>query len=300
MRVITLLPEIEKIYLNKLYKYPQRTKRKTQPRLYLLLLLNTKKNFMTFLGIRFLDIIDIILVAFLIYQIYKLIKGTIAINIFIGVFTLILSWLLVKALNMKLISSILDAIVSVGAIAVIVLFQEEIRRFLLLIGSRYSANSWFKMENIMAQNKKSGMLNIYIKPVVEACENLASTKTGALIIITKTSELLDIVKTGELINSMISPRLLENIFFKNSPMHDGAVVITENKIKAAQCILPISHNTDLPKDLGLRHRAGLGISQSSDARVIIISEERGEISYAENGVLTKDITPDQLKSLLKK
>ena len=255
---------------------------------------------MTFLGIRFLDIIDIILVAFLLYQIYKLIKGTIAINIFIGVFMLILTWLLVKALEMKLISSILDAIVSVGAIAVIVLFQEEIRRFLLLLGTKYKANTWFKMEDFMASNKKSGMLNIYIKPIVEACENLASTKTGALIIITKTSELIDIVKTGELINSMISARLLENIFFKNSPMHDGAVIITDNKIKAAQCILPLSHNTDLPKDLGLRHRAGLGISQKSDARIIIISEERGEISYAQDGILTKDITPNQLEELLKK
>lgn len=254
---------------------------------------------MTFLGIRFLDIIDILLVAFLLYQIYKLIKGTIAINIFIGVFMLILTWLLVKALNMKLISSILDAIVSVGAIAVIVLFQEELRRFLLLIGSRYNSKSWFKMENFMAKNKKSGMLNIYINPIVEACENMGSTKTGALIIITKTSELLDIVKTGELINSMISARLLENIFFKNSPMHDGAVIISENKIKAAQCILPISHNTDLPKDLGLRHRAGLGISQNSDARVIIVSEERGEISFAQNGKLTKNITPNKLKELLK-
>lgn len=255
---------------------------------------------MTFLGIRFLDIIDILLVAFLLYQMYKLIKGTIAINIFIGVFMLILTWLLVKALNMKLISSILDAIVSVGAIAVIVLFQEELRRFLLMLGSRYKTTRWFKMENFMAKNKKSGMLNIYINPVVEACENLGSTKTGALIIITKTSELLDIVKTGELINSMISSRLLENIFFKNSPMHDGAVIITGNKIKAAQCILPISHNTDLPKDLGLRHRAGLGISQKSDALVIIVSEERGEISFAQDGHLNKNITPNQLKELLKK
>lgn len=254
---------------------------------------------MTFLGIRFLDFIDIFLVAFLLYQLYKMIKGTVAINIFIGVFILILTWLLVKALHMKLISSILDAIVSVGAIAVIVLFQEEIRRFLLVLGTRYNTRRWFNLDNVMAKNKKSGMMNIYINPIVDACESLASTKTGALIIITKSSELLDIVKTGELVNSVISPVLIENIFFKNAPMHDGAMIITDNKIKAAQCILPISHNTDLPKNLGLRHRAGLGISQKSDAMVIIVSEERGEISFATNGQLEHNITPDKLKELLK-
>lgn len=255
---------------------------------------------MTFLGIRFLDIIDIFLVAYLLYNLYKMIRGTVAINILLGVFILILTWLLVDALDMKLISSILDAIVSVGAIAFIVLFQEEIRALFQSLGSRYKSNRWFKMENIMAKNKKSGMMNIYINPIVDACENLASTKTGALIIITKTSELMDIVKTGELVNSHISSVLIENIFFKNAPMHDGAMVITANRIKAAQCILPISHNTDLPKNLGLRHRAGLGISQKSDAMVIIVSEERGEISFAYNGELKRNITPNQLKDLLKK
>ena len=255
---------------------------------------------MTFLGIRFLDIIDIFLVAFLLYQLYKMIKGTVAINIFLGVFMLILTWLLVKALNMKLISSILDAIVSVGAIAVIILFQEEIRSFFLVVGTKYNAGRWFKMETFLAKNSKSGMLNIYIKPIVDACKNMAKSKTGALIIITKSSELLDVVKTGELVNGVISTVLIENIFFKNAPMHDGAMIITDNRIKAAQCILPISHNTDLPKNLGLRHRAGLGISQKSDAIVIIISEERGEISFARNGKLKRNVTPEKLIELLKK
>ncbi len=255
---------------------------------------------MTFLGIRFLDFIDIFLVAFLFYQLYKMIKGTVAVNIFIGIFILILTWLLVKALHMKLIGSILDTIVSVGAIAVIVLFQEEIRRFLRLLGTRHNTGTWFNLEKIFAKNKKSGMMSIYINPIVDACENLASNKTGALIIITKSSELMDIIRTGELVNAVISSLLIENIFFKNAPMHDGAIVITNNKIKAAQCILPISHNTDLPKNLGLRHRAGLGVSQMSDAVVIIVSEERGEISFAHNGELTQNITPDQLKKLLKK
>lgn len=255
---------------------------------------------MTFLGIRFLDVIDIFLVAFLMYELYKMIKGTVAINIFIGVFILILTWLLVKALDMKLIGSILDAIASVGIIAVIILFQEEIRQFLLVLGTKYNTRKWLNLDSIMAKNKKSGMMNIYISPIVTACENMASTKTGALIIITKSSELMDIVKTGELVNSVISSVLIENIFFKDAPMHDGALIITDNKIKAGQCILPLSHNTDLPKNLGLRHRAGLGIAQKSDAMVIIISEERGEISFAQNGKLTRNITPEQLKQLLKK
>jgi diadenylate cyclase len=252
----------------------------------------------TFLGIRFLDIIDIFLVAFLLYQLYRMIKGTVAINIFIGLFFFIITWLLVKALDMKLIGSIFDAIVSVGVIAMIILFQEEIRRFFLLIGSKYKFKRWVNLDNMMAKNETSGMMNIYINPLVEACENMASTKTGALIIITKSSELLDVIKTGVLVNAFISSQLIENIFFNNSPMHDGAIIITDNKIKAAQCILPISHNTDLPKNLGLRHRAGLGISQRSDAMVIIISEERGEITFAHNGKLTRDITPEKLTKLL--
>ena len=253
---------------------------------------------MTFLGIRFLDIIDIILVAYLFYSLYKMIKGTVAVNIFIGILVLILTWLTVKALDMKLIGSILDALVSVGAIAVIILFQEEIRTLFQSIGSKYHAKRWFSLDFLMAKNNKSGMMNIYIKPIVDACKNMAASNTGAIIIITKTSELMDIVKTGELVNSVISSLILENIFFKNAPMHDGAVVITDNKIKAAQCILPISHNTDLPKNLGLRHRAGLGISQKSDAFVIIVSEERGEISFAHNGVLTRKLTPEKLTELL--
>lgn len=255
---------------------------------------------MTFLGIRFLDFIDIFLVAFLLFNLYKMIKGTVALNIFVGVFMLILTWLMVKALDMKLIGAILDAIIGVGTIAVIILFQEEIRSMFLVIGTKYNTRKWFNMDSFMKKNKKSGMMNIYITPIVEACVNMANTKTGALIIITKSSELMDIVKTGELVNSVISTVLIENIFFKNAPMHDGAMIITDNKIKAAQCILPISHNTDLPKNLGLRHRAGLGIAQKSDAMVIIISEERGEISFAYKGQLNRKVTAEGLKKLLEK
>lgn len=250
-----------------------------------------------FLEIRPIDILDISLVALLLFQLYKLIRGTVALKIFFGLFSFIVFWLLVNALGMELLGSILDAVVSVGVIAIIVLFQEEIRNFFLLLGSRYKFDKWFSLEKVMAKNQ-SGMLNIYINPIVQACENLAKSKTGALIIITNQSELVDIAKTGDLLNANISSPLLESIFFKNSPLHDGAVIINRNKIKAARCILPISHNTDVPKNLGLRHRAGLGVAQSTDAQVIIVSEENGTMSFAQGGKITYNITKDQLKNYL--
>lgn len=252
-----------------------------------------------FLELRPIDILDITLVALLLYQLYKLIRGTVALKIFFGLFSFIVFWLLVNALEMELLGSILDAVVSVGVIAIIVLFQEEIRKFFLLLGSRYKFDKWFSWEKVMATNK-TGMMNIYINPIVKACENMSASKTGALIIITNQSELVDITKTGVLLNANISAALLQNIFFKNSPLHDGAVIINRNKIKAASCILPISHNTDISKDLGLRHRAGLGVAQSTDAQVIIISEETGSISFAQNGKLTHRITTEQLREFLAK
>lgn len=252
-----------------------------------------------FLDLRPIDILDITLVALLMYQLYKLIRGTVALKIFFGLFSFIVFWLLVNALEMELLGSILDAVISVGVIAIIVLFQEEIRKFFLLLGSRYNFSKWFSLEKVMATNQ-SGMLNIYVNPIINACEKMAGSKTGALIIITNQSELVDITKTGELLNANISSSLLQSIFFKNSPLHDGAVIINRNKIKAAQCILPISHNTDVPSNMGLRHRAGLGVAQSTDAQVIIISEETGKISFAQNGKLKLNITKDELRELLLK
>lgn len=252
---------------------------------------------MGFLDIRFIDLLDIVLVAILFYQLYKLIKGTVAIKIFIGLFSFVVLWLIVKALNMELLGSILDNLVSVGVIAIIVLFQEEIRKFFLMIGSRYKFSKWFTLDKVLVKTR-SGMLKIYVKPIVDACKHMSETKTGALIIISKTSELLDVAKTGQLLNAVISAQLLENIFFKNSPLHDGAVIISDNKIKAAQCILPISHDTNLPSNLGLRHRAGLGIAQKTDALVVIVSEETGNISFAMEGKLYNKVTIERLTSFL--
>ena len=251
-----------------------------------------------FLDLRIVDVLDIVLLAFLLFQLYKMIRGTVALNIFIGLFSFLVVWLLVRAFNMELMSAVFDNLISVGIIAIMILFQEVIRKFFIMVGSRYDFSRWFKPENVLQKNK-AGMLNIYIKPIVQACKSMSEQNIGALILITKSNDLLDIIKTGELINGVISAPLLENIFFKNSPLHDGAVIISQNKIKAARCILPLSHNTNLPKTLGLRHRAGLGIAQSSDVQVIIVSEETGKISFAHMGKLVLDVTPEQLTDLLK-
>jgi len=254
---------------------------------------------MTFLDIRLIDIIDIVLVAFLLYKLYKLIKGTVALNIFIGIFSFIILWLVIKSLNMRLSSSILDSVVNVGVLAIIILFQQEIRRFLLLIGNRYNWIQRFSIDKLF-ESKDSGIISIYIKPIIEACEELAETRTGALIIVTQKSELREFAETGEFIKGIITKQLLTTIFFKNSPLHDGAVIISHNKVTAAGCILPVSQNMSLPKEYGLRHRAGLGISESTDALAIIISEETGKISAFQNAKGMFNLSTKQLEELLEK
>ncbi|MBS2098577.1 diadenylate cyclase CdaA [Carboxylicivirga linearis] len=254
---------------------------------------------MTFLEIRLIDLIDIVLVAYLMYRVYKLIKGTVALNILIGIFAFVLLWLLIKAFNMELSASIMDNFVNVGVLAFIVVFQQEIRRFLILLGSRYNLTSKFSLDKVF-MNESKGMMDIYNIPLVRACENLAKTKTGALVVISKESELVDYVQTGELINGVISSQLIENIFFKNSPLHDGAVIITRNKIKAAGCILPVSQNRTLPKKVGLRHRAAMGITEATDAMAIVVSEETGRISFFSKGQMEMGVSSDELKELLSK
>ena len=241
---------------------------------------------MTFLDIRLIDLVDIVLVAYLMYRLYKLIKGTVALNIFIGIFAFIVFWLLIKALNMQLSSTILDNFVNVGVLALIVVFQQEIRRFLLLMGSRYHLSQRFSLDRLFTTN------------VIKSCEDFSKTKTGALIVITRTSELLDFVQTGELLNAVISRQLLKSIFFKNSPLHDGAVIISQSKIKAAGCILPVSQSMELPKQFGLRHRAALGISEATDAISIVVSEETGKISLFRNGKGEFHLSTEQLGKIL--
>ncbi|MEA3504703.1 MAG: diadenylate cyclase CdaA [Bacteroidota bacterium] len=250
-----------------------------------------------FINIRLLDIIDIILVAILLYQIYNLLKGTSAINIFIGILALILIWRLVSALEMELLSKILGGFISVGFIALIIVFQPEIRRFLLLLGTANVINQ-LQSTLFFGKIKLSETQKLSIDPIVNACEEMSKTNTGALIILTKKNKLQQLIDTGEKIESLISGVLIENIFYKNSPLHDGAIIIHKNKIRAARCVLPITKNENFPPDYGLRHRAAAGVSEQSDAIAIIVSEQTGKISYAKGGSLHIHLTPVQLKKFL--
>lgn len=242
------------------------------------------------------DFIDILLVAFLLYYTYKVMKASGSINIFTGILVFILIWLVVsQVLEMKLLGSIFDKLVSVGVLALIVLFQEEIRRFLVTLGSHHHAST---LVRFFTGDKKDGLEHEDIMPIVMACISMSKQKVGALIVIERDVPLNDVVRTGDVIDANINQRLIENIFFKNSPLHDGAMVISKQRIKAAGCILPVSHNLDIPKELGLRHRAAMGISQVSDAQAIIVSEETGAISVAYRGQFYLRLNAEELERLL--
>lgn len=246
-----------------------------------------------------MDILDILLVAFLLYQIYNLIRGTTAINIFIGIFTLYLLWLVVKALNMNLLSSILGQVIGVGVIALIIVFQQEVRRFLLIMSTRYITNRKFYLEKLFSFGDKK-VVEVKIDSLVSACSNMSAFKTGALIAVSKRSDLMSFIRTGDIINADTSNRLLESIFFKNSPLHDGAVIVIKDKIAAARCVLPVTDRIDLPPQFGMRHRAALGITEKTDAVVILVSEETGAISFAKEENIETNIGPNRLRQILEK
>lgn len=244
------------------------------------------------------DFIDILLVAFLLYYTYKLMKASGSINVFAGILVFILIWLVVsQVLEMRLLGSIFDKLVSVGVLALIILFQDEIRRFLLTLGSHKRASA---LVRFLTGNKKESVEKADIMPIVMACLNMGKQKVGALIVMEKNIPLDDIVRTGDVIDANINQRLIENIFFKNSPLHDGSMVISHKRIKAAGCILPVSHSLDIPKELGLRHRAALGVSQETDAYAIIVSEETGGISVAHRGEFHLRLTAEELERILTK
>jgi len=254
-----------------------------------------------FKDIGVLDVVDIILVGVILFQLYKLLRGSLAFNIFIGLLLVYVAWLLVKALNMQLLSTILGQFIGVGVIAVIIVFQPEIRRFLLLLGRGKVWNRSNRWKNLFSLN-----LNIrtdskqLAKELSEACNNLSRGKTGALIVIAETSKLQFFVDTGTAINSHITGELIESIFQKKGPIHDGAIIIADNKILAAKCILPVSENPDLPKTIGTRHRAAVGITENSDALAIIVSEDRKQLAYAEEGKLYMNISKEKLENVLTK
>ncbi|MDA3819638.1 MAG: diadenylate cyclase CdaA [Candidatus Delongbacteria bacterium] len=249
-----------------------------------------------FITIRFLDVVDIFLVAFLLYQLYLLIRGTVAMRIFIGVFSIYMFWLIVKAMNMELLGSILGQVIGVGVIALLIVFQQEIRQFLLMLGNQNFLNKHLPF--IRYFSKTTPVSKSHIEPIVKAVYHLAENFTGGLIVVSKDSELRTYVSSGEVINADISDRLINNIFYKNAPLHDGAIVIFRDKIKAAGCVLPVSQSVDLPKHMGLRHRAAVGMSERTDSVVIVVSEQTGEVCIAKKGKIYKITTKERLKLIL--
>lgn len=243
------------------------------------------------------DIIDILLVAFLLYATYKIMKSSGAMAIFTGILSFVAVWVLVSyVFEMRLMGAIMNKFISVGAIALIVLFQNEIRRFLVMLGSR---RRWQIISRFFTQKKvPKDKSDAFIMQIVLACQEFSKKKTGALIILEGNTYLGEYVHSGERLDAVLSGQLLQNIFFKNSPLHDGAVIISDYRIKAAACILPVAHDENLPKNLGLRHRAALGISQVTDAMAIIVSEETGIISVAYMGELQRHLKIEDLERLL--
>ncbi|MCB9364880.1 MAG: TIGR00159 family protein [Flavobacteriales bacterium] len=255
-------------------------------------------NNLLFITLRWLDVVDILLVSIIMYQLYKLVKGTVAIKIFLGILAIYLFWKIAAALKMELLSEILGQFIGVGVIALIVVFQQEIRRFLLLIGN----NSMFSAKNRrlfkLLQNNKDEKQELNTPQLISASKNLSQSKTGALIVLDLHSELKIYTNNGEKINAKISSSLLENIFFKNSPLHDGGVIIQHNEIKAARCILPVSDNQSFPSHFGLRHRSAAGITEVSQAIAIIISEETGKISFSKHGEIQHNVSLETLEKLI--
>ena len=254
-----------------------------------------------FISVHWSDVVDILLVALLIYQLYYLIKGTVAVNIFIGILLFYLLWLVVKALNMQLFGSILGKFIDVGFIALLIVFQQELRRFLLFIGTSQLFTNGKLSKGIFDfkwQVNKEQVLDI--NAIIKACKNMSESKTGAIIIITKNNDLKFYANTGDAIHAKVSVRIIESIFYKNSPLHDGAVIISDNIITGARCVLPVTEDSNFPAHLGMRHRAAVGITENTDAVAIVVSEQTGEISVSKEGDLKHALTPQRLREFLDK
>ncbi len=250
------------------------------------------------LSIRPSDIIDILVVAYLMYQVYLIIKGTVALNIIIAIISMFLLWKLVQVLKMEMMDAIMAQVFDLGAIALIILFQQEIRHFLVQVGTRNmnryrsSLIRWFSSSDAPHKPQER------ISEIAEACSRMSADRSGALIVVARRNLLRMYAETGDEIRADISCRLIENIFFKNTPLHDGAMIIEKNKILAVRCILPLSENRDLPPSLGLRHRAALGITERTDAVSVVVSEETGKISVAVGGQLRQGISRNELIQFL--
>ena len=247
-----------------------------------------------FLEVRLVSILDIVLVTILLYNLYRLSRGGVALKIFIGFLALYLFFLVVKATEMELLSTILGQFMNVGVIAAIILFQQEIRKFLLYIGKTANFNQ-FKLYNLIKINTRSLQNSAYISSILEALQEMKNTKTGGLIVLSKHDNIGTYTETGDIIDAALSKRLLLSIFFKNSPLHDGAAIIQNGRILAARCILPISENNKISANLGLRHRAGIGITEQVDVAVLVVSEETGYLSFIEDGKISVNLSISEIQ-----
>lgn len=248
------------------------------------------------LGIK--DVIDILLFAVLLFYIYRLMKESGTINIFYGVLAFIVVWVLASEIfDMRLIGTILDKFMAIGLIILVILFQEPIKRFLVELGSH---RRWRFLRKLFHHHKQElgDEALAWVMPIVYACMSMAKSKTGALIVIEQSIPLDQYAATGDIIDANVNTRLIENIFFKNSPLHDGALIVSHNRLEAAGCILPVSHDSDVPRTLGLRHRSALGIAQATDAVAVVVSEETGNISIAHRGSLTTRLSTTELEQRL--
>ncbi|MBR4066447.1 MAG: diadenylate cyclase CdaA [Bacteroidaceae bacterium] len=249
-----------------------------------------------FLDISIKDIVDMLLAAAMLYYFYRLMKDSGSLNIFIGILVFLFAWIVVsRILHMRLLGSIFDQLMSVGTIALVVIFHEEVRSFFKRIGTNSKVRV---LSSFFSRDKASDKGKEAIMPIVMACMSMSQQKVGALIVVEKEDSLNDVIATGEAVDAKVGQRLIEAIFFKNAPLHDGAMIVRHGRIVAAQCILPVSHNLDIPKKLGLRHRSAMGISEKSDAIAIVVSEETGSISAARDGKFMLNLDAHKLEGIL--
>ena len=256
--------------------------------------------FLGFLELSIADILDIILLGLIIFFLFKWIRGTSAMSIFIAIVSLYLIRVVVGAFNMRLMTAIMDMVLDVGVLALIVIFQPEIRKFLIRLGNKYmsSARGQKLLNRILGGGKTAKSSSEEVNDLTEACRRMSEDKTGALIIIAHNTPLDEIISTGDRLDAKIHRRLIMNLFFKNSPLHDGAVVISGGRIVAARCTLPITEKKNIPAKFGMRHKAAIGITEETDADAIVVSEETGNISFVKSGEVTPINNINELKLLL--
>lgn len=252
----------------------------------------------SFLDIRPIDVVDIVLSAYLMFAIYKLIKGTLAANIVMSILAFLVFWVIVRALNMSMLSAVMGSFVNIGLLALIVIFQQEIRTFLVMLSTRHSVFKRMGLDKVI-ENDEAEADEAFTASICNACENMSRTKTGALIVIGKKVGLKDYIGTGDSIDAKFSQQLIETIFFKNTPLHDGAMIVSKNRILAAGCILPVSTDMRLPKSFGLRHRSAMGVTEVTDAVSVVVSEETGNITVFNRGSFRQIKDQAELKEVLK-